>query len=95
VHQALHGARDEPIVHEDVLVDVEASISTLEITGAVAGHTMTQREVLRPRGGADRIGLNKTEPVECALERRRREESASDRCAPQLVDGHSPIIRAV
>ncbi len=36
VHQDLHGAGDEAVVHEDVLVDVEPGIATLEITGAVA-----------------------------------------------------------
>ena len=63
VHQALHGSRHEPVVHEEVLVDVEFRVAALEIAGAIAGDAMPQREVLRPGRRADGIGLHEAETV--------------------------------
>ena len=95
VHQRLHGAGDEAVVHEEVLVDVEAGIAALEIAGAVAGHAMAQREVLRARRRPDRVGLHEAERVERALQRGRREEAARDRRAPQVVERHSDPLCVV
>src|SRR5687767_6939094 len=91
VHQGLHGAGDEPVVHEKILVDVELGILTLQIAGAVAGHAMTQREVLRARRCPDGIGLYEAEDVEGVLQRGRRKEAARDRGAPEIVEGHSGV----
>jgi hypothetical protein len=88
VHQGVHHARDEAIVHEDIFVDVETRIVALEVAGAVAGHAMTQRQVLRARRSPDGVGLHKAECVERALQRGRREQGAHDRSAPQVVEGH-------
>ena len=95
VHQRLHGAGDEAVVHEEVLVDVETGIATLEIAGAVAGHAMPQREVLRARRRPDRVGLHEAERVERALQRGRREQAARDGAAPQVVEGHASGASAV
>ena len=89
VHQDLHGARDEAVIHDDILVDVETAISTLEIAGAVAVHAMTQREVLRARRCPDGVGLHEAQCVERALERGRRKEAASNCRAPQGIEGHA------
>ena len=58
MHQRLHGACHEAVVHEDVLVDIETGVAMLEITGAVTDNPMAQREVLRARRCPDGIGLN-------------------------------------
>jgi hypothetical protein len=47
VHQHPHGARDETVVDEDILVDGEAVVAALEVACAVPGHAVTQREILR------------------------------------------------
>ena len=78
MHQGLDDAGDEAVVHEEVLVDVEPGIVTLEVTGTVGGHTVAQREVLgagrRPNG----IGLDEAELIQRALQGGRREKSARD-----------------
>ena len=88
VHQDLHGARDVAIVHEEVFVHVETSVSTFEIAGAVAADAVTQREILRARRCPDGIGLHEAQRVERALQRGRGEEAARDRSVPHVVEGH-------
>jgi hypothetical protein len=92
MHQGLHSARDEAVVDDKILVDVEAGIATLEIAGAVTGYPMTQREILGPRRCPDRVGLHEPKGVEGALERGRREKAAGNRYAPQIVEGHTVAI---
>ena len=70
-------------------MDVESRVETLEITGAITGDAMAQREILRARRRPDRVGLDEAERVERALQRRRREEAARDRKAPQVVERHA------
>src|SRR2546426_8844790 len=89
VHEGLHGAGHEAVVHEEVLVHVESRIATLEVTGAVGGDPMAQREVLRARRCPDGVGLYETECVQRALEGCWREKTARDRSAPEVVEGHS------
>jgi hypothetical protein len=48
---------------------------------------MAQREVLRARRRADRVGLHEAQPVEGAFQRGGREEAAGDSKAPQIVEG--------
>jgi hypothetical protein len=57
-------------------VHTQALVEALEITSAIARDTMTQREVLGTRGGADGIGLHEAECIECALQRRRRKQAS-------------------
>ena len=89
MHQDLHRAGHEAVVHEEVLVDVEAGISALEIAGAIARHAMTQREVLRSRRRANGIGLHEAEYVERPLQRGRWEKAARDGGTTQVVESHS------
>ena len=86
VHEGLHGARHEAVVHEKIFVDVEAGVLALQISGAVAGHAMPQREVLRPGRRADGIGLHEAKRIERALQGRRREEASHDGGAPHIVE---------
>ena len=98
VHQALHRAGDEPIVDEEVLVDVERRIAAFQIPRAVALDAVTERQVLRPRRGTDGVGLHEAQPVQGALQRGRREEAPRDREAAQVVQresGHSEVLFSV
>jgi hypothetical protein len=87
MHQGLHGARHEAVVHEEVLVDIELVVEPLEIAGAVADHAMAQREVLRTRRRPDRIGLDESKQVERALQRGGREKAIPNGSAPNFVQG--------
>ena len=60
-------ARHEAVVDEDVLLDAERGVAPLEIAGAVAVDAMAQRQVLRARRRADRVGLHEAERVDRAL----------------------------
>jgi hypothetical protein len=48
---------------------------------------MPQRQVLRARRRADRVGLDEAERIERTLEGRGREERAGDGEPPQVVEG--------
>src|SRR6187551_2745577 len=84
MHQRMHFARHEAIVDEEVLLDRQARIATLEVTGAVVGDSVAKRQVLRSRGSADGIGLNKAELRNCPAKRRRLEERAGDGVAAEV-----------
>ena len=86
VHQIVQPARDEAVVDEDVLFDAERRVRPFEIAGAIAGHAMAQRQVLRPCGRADRIRLHEAEAIERARECRRRKEATGDGEAPQIIE---------
>ena len=59
----------------------------IEVAGPIAADPVTEDEVLGARRGADRIRLDKPEPVDGLLERRRREQAAIHGEAPQVVQG--------
>ena len=94
VHQRVNGARHEAVVDEVVLLDVELRITPLEVTGAVVGNTVAQRQVLCPRRRANRVGLDEAELVDRAFESRRLEEAARKGEAAHLidVDRHAGLI---
>src|SRR5262245_50340190 len=92
VHQRLHGAGNEAVVHEDVLVNIEIRVVPFEIAGAIVDDAVAQREILRAGRRPDRIGLDETESVEGALQRRRREERARDRRAAQVIECHGDSL---
>src|SRR6478735_7656149 len=69
VHQRADLARQEAVVDEEVLLDVEPRIAPRQIAGAVAGDAVTQRQVLRPGRGANRVGLDEAEPRDRAWQR--------------------------
>src|SRR4029078_2636966 len=86
VHQRVELARDEAGVDEHVLLDVERGVAPLEIARDVVAHAVPQREVLCPRRRADRVRLDEPEPIERALQRRGREQTAGDGEAAQSVE---------
>ena len=86
VHQPRHLAGDEAVVDEDVLFDAERLVLAFEIAGAISGDAMAQRQVLRARGCANRIGLHEAKGVEGAREGRRPEQAARDREAAEISE---------
>src|SRR5688572_2483298 len=89
VHQCLQRARDEPVVDEEVLMHVEPCIEAFEIAGAIAGHAVAERQILRAGRGTNWICLDKGERIERALECGRGEQAARDGESPQLVESHA------
>src|SRR5262249_17309397 len=61
---------------------------TLEIARAVPGDAVAEREVLRARRRANRIGLDETEPVERALQRGGYEQGACDSGTAKVSERH-------
>jgi len=86
VHQRLRGARQEAVVDEEVFFDPEARVTPLQVARAVTFHAVAQRQVLRARRGADRVGLHEAELVHGALQRGRVEQAACDGEAAQLIE---------
>ena len=78
----------EPVVDEEVFLDPELHVAPLQISRPIPADAMTQRQVLGPGRGADRIGLHEPEPANRFLQRRRREERVRNREPPELVQGH-------
>jgi hypothetical protein len=85
MHQRLARARQEAVVDEEVLLDVELCVSAFEIARAVACDAMAERQVLGPRRRADRIRLDEAELVDRPAQRGGREQAASDGVAAQLL----------
>ena len=78
VHQRVNSARQESVVDEEVLLDAELRVATLEVARPIALHAVAQRQVLRPRRGANRVSLNEPKLVQRAFQRRRWEKAAGD-----------------
>src|SRR6185369_16239362 len=78
MHQRLHRARDEAVVHEEVLVHVERRVTALEIAGTVAAHAVAQSEILCAGRGPDRVSLDESKPVERTLQRGWRKQATRD-----------------
>src|SRR5262245_32623810 len=88
MHQGLHGASKEAVVDEEVLVNIEVAIPSLQIAGAISLHSMAERQVLRPGGRADRIGLHETERIQRALQCAGWKKAARDGRAAQVIESH-------
>src|SRR5580704_16119924 len=87
MHQRLQFARNEAVIDEEVFVDVELGVSSLQISCAIALNAMTQDQVLRTSRRANRIGLHESHVVKSAFKRGRRKQTTRDRKAPQVVEG--------
>ena len=89
VHERMVRARQEPVVDEKILFDVERRIAPVEIARAVTGDAMPQHEVLRTRRRADRIGLHEPKAIERATQIGAGKKASRDRKAPQVckLDG--------
>ena len=82
-------ARDKAVVDEDVLFDRQRRVQPFEVAGAIAPDAMSQGEILCPGGGANRIRLHETEPVDRARQAERLEQAAGNRKAAKLVESHT------
>ena len=92
MHQAKHAIGNEPVVDEDILVDVEAGVSALEIARAVVRHAVAERQILRACRRSNRVGLNKTQRIQSARQGGWWKEAPRDRVPAQIVDGQSTLI---
>ena len=61
MHQRVHLVGDETVVDEEVFVNVERRVTALEVSGAIVLDAVAQRQVLRARRRADRVGLDEAE----------------------------------
>ncbi len=55
------GPRQKSIVDEEVFLNGEPWITPLEVSHGVVQHPVTERQVLRTGGGADRVRLYESE----------------------------------
>ena len=94
MHQRMDGACHEAVGDEEILLDAERRVAAFEIAGTVVLDAVAQRQVLRARRRADRIGLHEAQPVEGAFQRGGREETVGDGKAPQVVEGdwHGQVL---
>ena len=76
MHQRLERAPHEPVVDEDLLFDRQLGVAAFQIAHPIATHPMTKRQILRPRGGANRIGLDESQAGDGVGERGRLEQAA-------------------
>ena len=87
MHQRVKRSRDEPVIDEDVFLDAERRVQPFEVARSIAGDARPERQILRPRRRANRIGLNESKRVDRACERRGPAEAAGDGHAAEIVEG--------
>ena len=88
VHQRVELSRDEAVVDEEIFFDAERGVTPLEVACVVVPDAMPQRQVLCPRGRANRVGLDESQGLDRRLQRERREQAACDGVASQVVEVH-------
>ena len=87
MHQRVKRSRDEPVIDEDILLDVERRVQPLEVARPVALDAQPERQILRARRRANRIGLHESKRVDRACEGCGPAETAGDGHAPKIVEG--------
>ena len=87
MHERLDGTGHKAVVDEEVLLNAELGVAAFEVAITVVLNTMAQHQVLSARGGADRVGLDETEPLERAFQRSGCEKTTGDRKAAQVIEG--------
>jgi hypothetical protein len=85
MQQRQQAARYEAVVDQAILLHGEAGVAALQIARAVVLHAVAQCQVLRPRRGADRVGLDEAEALDGLLQRGRGKQRAGDGVAAQRV----------
>ena len=66
MHQRVKRSRDEPVIDEHVLLDVERRVQPLEVARSIAVDARPERQILRARRRANRIGLDESKRVDRA-----------------------------
>src|SRR6476660_3217568 len=94
MYQRLKCLRHKPVHDEEVFLDLELRIQPFEVSGVIIFYAMTQYEVLGTRRRTDRIGLDKTHPIEGAFQCSRLEKTTGDGIPPQMIqrDRHSELL---
>jgi len=92
VHQRFDGARHEAVVDEHIFVNAQRREAPLEVAGAVRLDAMAQRQVLRSRRRANRVGLDEAERIDGALQRGGTKQAAANGEAAQIVEGDASIL---
>jgi hypothetical protein len=84
VHERVDLRRHEPVVDEEVFLDLEPGVASFETASPISGQALTKNEVLRPGRRLNRIGLHESEGVERVLEIARDKEASADGVSPKL-----------
>src|SRR6185312_4664253 len=95
LHERLDTRCHESIVDERVFGDIELFILLFEISRPIVLNPVTQDQILRTRGRADRVGLHKPHALESFRQRHRREETARDGVASKLWERNPHETRSV
>ncbi|OIQ73838.1 hypothetical protein GALL_445200 [mine drainage metagenome] len=87
MHQRLRGARQKPVIDEEIFFDVELGVAPFQLTGTIVFDAVAQHQVLCPRRGPNRVGLHKTQALDGARQRGRAKQGACHGIAAQGVKG--------
>ena len=85
MHGRPHVSRQESIVDEEILFDVERWIAALEVAHAIVLHSMAQDQILRARGRANRVCLDEADAADRSIERGGWEEAPGHGERPEVV----------
>ena len=89
MHQRPQLRHQKSVVDEKIFLHSQRRIPPLQVTGAVAAHPVAQRQVLRPGGHPQRIGLHKAAHLPDSLHQTRRgKQAACHRVAAQVIQAH-------
>ena len=88
MHERAMRARQETVVDEEILLDIERGIEAVEIADAIVGDPMPQHQVLCARRRPNGIGLDEPEPRDRASDIGGREQAAGDRVAAKVGKLH-------
>jgi len=86
MHQGVILSRQKTVVDEEILLDGQARVTPFEVAGAVAGHAVPERQILRTGGRADGVGLDEAKLLDGATERGRLEQRARNGVTAQPVE---------
>ena len=79
-------ARQETVVDEEGLFDGQARVAALQVAGAIVLHAMREDQILGASGRPHRVGLDKAQTRNGALQARGFEQAARDRVAAKLLE---------
>ena len=85
VHERLERPGHEPIVDEELFLDIQALVAALEVPDAVVLHPVAEDQVLGARRRADRVGLHESQLPQGAAQRGGSEQALGGRKAAKGV----------
>lgn len=85
-----HGlARQETVVDEEGLFDLQARVAPLQLAGAIVFHALREDEILRASRRPHRVGLDKAQACDGPRQAGDLEKAARDRVAAKLREAGS------